>query len=231
MEVLADIPFEADAEAILEELRLPPDSSYAEEVREALARGLAVARPKAAYRVAYIEEKTEQSVRLDGVVFTSRVLRVNLEEAQRVFAYVATCGRELADYAESLDDPLSRFALDTLMRRAVGVASGAVRKTIVERFALGKFAAMSPGSLADWPVEQQRALFALMGDVRSAIGVELTDSCLMVPVKSVSGILFPTEVRFESCQLCPREGCEGRRAPYEPSLWQKRYDIPAPPRY
>jgi len=229
MEVLADMPFEADAEAILEELRLPPESSYADEVREAIVQGLEVARPKAAYRVAYIEEKTERSVRLDGVVFTSRVLRVNLDEAQRVFAYVATCGRELAGYADGLDDPLSRFALDTLMRKALGTASGAVRKTVVERFALGKFAAMSPGSLADWPVEQQRALFALLGDVRSAIGVELTESCLMVPVKSHSGIIFPTEVRFESCQLCPREECEGRRAPYDPSLWEKRYGVPAPP--
>jgi len=229
MEVLADIPFEADAEAILRELRLPPEGSYADEVRQALVRGIEVARPKAAYRVAYIEEKTEWSVRLDGVVFTSRVLRVNLEEARRVFAYVATCGRELADYADGLEDPLSRFALDTLMRKALGVAAGAARKAIVERFALGKFAAMSPGSLADWPVEQQHALFALLGDLRSAIGVELTESSLMVPVKSLSGILFPTEVRFESCQLCPRENCDGRRAPYDPSLWQRRYGIPAPP--
>ena len=49
----------------------------------------------------------------------------------------------------------------------------------------------------------------------------LTDTFLMVPIKSVSGIFFPTEVSFESCQLCPRENCIGRRAPYDPALVKK----------
>ena len=53
------------------------------------------------------------------------------------------------------------------------------------------------------------------------IGVTLSESFLMIPIKSVSGILFPKEIRFESCQLCPREKCAGRRAPYEESLWQE----------
>jgi len=44
-----------------------------------------------------------------------------------------------------------------------------------------------------------------------------------VPVKSVSGIMFPTEMSFESCGLCPREVCPGRRAAYDPGLWEKRY--------
>jgi len=87
---------------------------------------------------------------------------------------------------------------------------------------------MSPGSLADWPMEQQRQLFALLGDVRGRIGVELTESCLMIPIKSISGLLFPTEIRFESCQLCPREGCPGRRAEHDPVLWERRYGKPPP---
>jgi hypothetical protein len=53
--------------------------------------------------------------------------------------------------------------------------------------------------------------------------VTLTDSFLMVPTKSVSGIVFPTEVSFESCRLCPRSDCPGRRAKYDPNLWEQRY--------
>jgi hypothetical protein len=37
----------------------------------------------------------------------------------------------------------------------------------------------------------------------------------VLPRKSVSGIYFPTEVSFFSCQLCPRERCEGRKARYD----------------
>ena len=61
---------------------------------------------------------------------------------------------------------------------------------------------------------QQRQLFQLLGDVESSIGVRLTDSFLMIPNKTVSGILFPTEVPFYSCQLCTREACPRRRAEY-----------------
>ena len=63
-------------------------------------------------------------------------------------------------------------------------------------------------------------------DVEKLIGVRLTDSFLMVPMKSISGILFPTEVRFESCQLCPRKDCPGRRAPYDQALWSKYAEHP-----
>jgi len=70
---------------------------------------------------------------------------------------------------------------------------------------------------------QQRELFTLLGDTRGPVGVELTETCLMVPVKSVSGIFFPSETHYENCQLCPRETCPGRRAPYDSDLYARRY--------
>jgi len=45
----------------------------------------------------------------------------------------------------------------------------------------------------------------------------------MIPNKTTSGIRFPTEERFESCQLCPRETCPGRRAAFEPDLYARKY--------
>jgi len=66
-------------------------------------------------------------------------------------------------------------------------------------------------------------LFALLGDATEAVGVRLLDSLLMTPTKSVSGIRFPTEERFESCQLCPRPDCPGRRAPYDATLYERKY--------
>jgi hypothetical protein len=37
----------------------------------------------------------------------------------------------------------------------------------------------------------------------------------MIPTKSVSGIYFPTEITFYSCQLCPPKASDGRKAPYD----------------
>jgi hypothetical protein len=45
----------------------------------------------------------------------------------------------------------------------------------------------------------------------------------MVPNKSVSGLLYPSEDGFQSCQLCHREGCPNRRAPFDPHLWEERF--------
>ena len=82
---------------------------------------------------------------------------------------------------------------------------------------------MGPGSLEEWPITQQRLLFDAMDGLDRQIGVKLTDSFLMVPVKSISGIRFPSKNRFESCQLCPRKNCIGRRAPYDQDLYEKRF--------
>lgn len=49
----------------------------------------------------------------------------------------------------------------------------------------------------DWPIQEQRKLFEIIGNTKDLIGVELTDSCLMLPIKSVSGIWFPAE-HFEN---------------------------------
>jgi len=36
-----------------------------------------------------------------------------------------------------------------------------------------------------------------------------------VPLKSGSGIWFPSESHYENCMLCPRTDCPNRRAPYD----------------
>ena len=60
------------------------------------------------------------------------------------------------------------------------------------------------------------------------IGVHLTESCMMVPTKTVSGLRFHLEESFESCMLCPRPDCPSRKAPYDPDLYQRKYrSIPA----
>ena len=222
MEVLDNIPFSLEPGEVLR------DSADREELRacvdELIEAVRPVARPKAVYKVSYVGDRGEDSVSIDGVTFTSRVLRINLDPVGRVFPYVATCGRELDEIALPPDDLMSSFFMDRIKIAVLRSASRYLQQHIVETYRLGQVSRMSPGSLEDWPITQQKELFSIFGDVRDLIGVELAESFLMVPLKSVSGILFPTEVRFESCQLCPREVCENRRAPYDPEL-AERYAV------
>jgi hypothetical protein len=182
-----------------------------------------IVRPKALYKAVYIEAKHDDRVVIDGIELKSRVLRVNLEEAHRVFPFVATCGTEIEDWARSIDDIMKSFWAETIQGIALRSAIKALDKHIDEYFSPGLTSRMSPGSLKDWPIQEQRMLFTILGDTKESIGVQLTSSLMMSPTKSVSGILFPTEVSFESCQLCPREDCPGRRAPYDKDLYDRKY--------
>ena len=74
----------------------------------------------------------------------------------------------------------------------------------------------------------RRVFFALLEDGPDRIGVRLLESFLMHPIKTVSGIMFPTEEAFQSCMLCPRQDCPRRRAPYDPELYDRKYRSGAP---
>jgi hypothetical protein len=221
--VLDEIPFQLDPAALREMFRIKQGSRYIQELEGIAAEAQAIAGPKAMYRVAGIDSLGQDHAVVEGVTLTSRALRVSLEETHRLFPYVATCGTELADYADSLDGQLQRYWVEEMAGLALRVALEALEKHLEERFGLGKTAHASPGSLVDWPIREQRPLFALLGNPGKAVGVELTDTLLMTPLKSVSGVIFATEDDLESCRLCPREGCPSRRVPYEAGLYESKY--------
>jgi len=220
---LDNIAFQVDLDQLLKRLHVEGGSQYVQEIKGLASDAQAVGGPKALYNVAFIQSRGDDYVVIDDVVLTSRVLRVNLDSAHRVFAYVATCGVELDEWANSIDDVLHRYWADTIKEMALRSAIRALDEHLVARYRPRRTATMSPGRLADWPLREQGALFTLLGNPRDAIGVQLTDSFLMIPTKSVSGIRFPTEESFESCQLCPREHCPGRRAPYDEGLYERKY--------
>ena len=227
MEVLNSIPVNLDLEAVLKRMHVRNKSeSIVKNVQEMLEIAHPIAKPKAIYEVSYVDNKNGDSLEIGGVRFTSRVLRVNLDEVGRVFPYVVTCGRELDGIKIPSDDFIKGYYLDQIKETAVILARQHLEEHLREQYALGQMSRMAPGAGAgdDWPIIQQKELFSIFGGrdkVEELIGVRLTDNCLMIPIKSVSGILFPTEIKFEACQLCPREKCIGRRAAYDPDLVKK----------
>lgn len=221
--VLDAIPFELDLDALFKRVRIKGESSYAEDLRRLADEAERIARPRAFYRVVFVDPVDHDRIAVDGVTLTSRVLRVNLDQIQRVFPYVATCGVELERWASELDGMMERYWSEEIRMLALRAANRALTQHLSQCYRLDTLSSMSPGSLGDWPLREQRALFRILGDTAAAVGVRLRDSLLMVPSKSVSGIYFPTEATFESCQLCPRERCPQRRAPYDENLYEEQY--------
>ena len=222
MPVLSNIPFSLDASEMMPPLRIEPGSDDAAEFAELVGVAKKVGNPKAIYKEAFIEDIADETARIGGVVFNSRTLSNNLKSAERVFAYVSTCGCEIHEAFPAKGDILKEYWWDTIKARLLAAAGKHLSEHLHARFRLGKTATMSPGSgdAMIWPIEQQKPLFSLIGDVGPSIGVELTDSFLMVPNKTVSGILFPTEKDFRTCQVCHREGCPSRSAPFDEEIWR-----------
>ncbi len=221
--ILDTIPFKPDYDELAQKLRVRPGRSSEKELIQLLDEARTIARPKAIYCIGYIDDKTEDSIVIGDYTLTSRILRVNLENTHRCFLYIATCGRELHEWQLSISDMLAQFYADAINGAALQSARKALEAHLVERFGLGNTATMNPGSLEDWPLQAQIPLFEMLGDTQSAIGVELTDSLLMIPGQTVSGIRFETESNFASCQLCPKEDCPNRKAPYNAELFEQKF--------
>ena len=217
MELLENIPLDLDVGEVKRRLRIKGEEQ-SEQIQALIDVAVPLISARAMYKVAYIDKKGDDNVTIEGIRLKSRVLRKNLEEVGRVFPYVVTLGDELEAKVADYPDMLEKYYLDTIGNVALTKARKHMEDGLRSKLALGGMSFMSPGSLKDWPIEEQRPLFSIIGDVEGTIGVKLSESLLMIPRKSVSGLFFTTEINFQSCQLCPREGCENRRARYDEGM-------------
>jgi hypothetical protein len=226
MDAIKFIPYKLDARQLMERVHIRQNSAYAQEFEQLIQFAQQVGKPKALYTEAYVELHGKNTVSLNGITFISSMLRDNLSNIDRVFPFIVTCGLEM-DQAYQFDgDILKQFWWDTIKESLLMSAYQYLLGVLERKFQLKKIASMSPGSgdVNVWPIEQQKELFALLGDVRGQIGVELTDSFLMIPNKTVSGIHFPTERDFRTCQVCHRKHCPNRSAPFDQALWESIQD-------
>ena len=218
--ILDRIPFVPDPAQLAREMRLAETSEAAEILARLCAQAAPFGRPRALYGAAFISDRGENFVVIDGERFESRVLAINVAKLHRVFPMVASCGPELDEWAAKFEDDLERYLAEGVKGAALKAALLACDADLQARFKPGKVSTMAPGELAEWPLDQQVPLFRMLGDT-AAIGVRLLDTLFMSPNMTRSCIAFPSEHGFESCRLCQREKCPGRRAAYSQELKEK----------
>ena len=142
--------------------------------------------------------------------------------AEGLALFVATLGEALPARIRQLfdEDALAEgWMLDAVASAGADLLADRLaeryRKTLAERGAEGaRVLPYSPG-YCGWPTRGQRALFDALRP--EEIGVTLNDSCLMSPIKTVSGVLVagPGEAHrfrpnFPFCDDCQTHEC-GRR--------------------
>ncbi len=223
MEKLESIPVHQDLGEIKRRLHTERCGDWPH-VKTLIETAQPLIRPQAAFRVSYIEERLENAVTVDGIRLASHVLRKQLDKVDRVFPYVVSIGNQLEEKIRGCGDILDQYYLDTIGNVALSTVRKYLECQLMSKYAINGLSSMSPGSLSDWPIEEQKPLFSILGDVETAIGVTVTKDLLMVPTKSISGIYFPTDLPFYTCQLCPRKNCDSRKARFDKAL-AREYNI------
>jgi len=216
--VVNNIPVRVEFDEIKDKLLLD-DQDDIDLVYPNFMKAVQIAKPKAVCKVVYVEDIDDDLVTISGTTFRSAIMASNFKDAHRMFAYVATCGAEVDLWSREQGDYFMSLWLDMIKEMILTDAMTQFADIVTGKYSIDRYSTMNPGSGdADvWPIAQQRPLFDLIGDVQKDIGVVLTDSFLMIPTKSVSGILFPSESGYVNCEVCTRKNCRGRRAPYNPA--------------
>lgn len=153
------------------------------------------------------------------IIFKSRIIAQLLERCPQVSIFLVTIGKYLEETAFQLARDgliLQATVLDAIGSNAVEKVANFAQdriKEVAKARGLVTSRRFSPG-YCDWNIGQQRMLFyALTGNT---VGIRLTGECLMIPQKSISGIMGigPANANVENynpCKFCNKQDCPGRR--------------------
>lgn len=157
------------------------------------------------------------SIQIDAEIFNSdKIITKRLRNSTAIAVFVSTAGSKITNYASEIIqiDPLKSFILDTIGSETAEQACDLLEiklNNIVSSINWKITNRYSPG-YCGWLVKEQQKLFSLLP--KKFCGVSLTESSLMIPIKSVSGIigLGPIVKKEEyECSICDVENCFRRR--------------------
>ena len=176
--------------------------------------------PLYSYVIRDIESVHGSRVEIEGsVVFQSGVIARMLEQCEKVAVFALTIGNHLEELVAHLAEGgviVQAAVLDAIGSGATEKVADFVQDRIGEvAHAQGLCVSrrFSPG-YCDWDVSQQEMVFrAMNGD---SAGVRLTEGYLMLPRKSISGIIgigtrSSNVENYNPCKTCSKQDCLGRR--------------------
>lgn len=151
---------------------------------------------------------------IGGVAFgVGKKIARQLRNAEGGALFICTAGPGIGERSKELmarGELIEGYILDVIGSLTVEAAIGKIQDIFeLEMTAAGKKIAnrYSPG-YCGWALKEQRQFFRFFPE--NHCGIKLSDSCLMDPIKSVSGIIgFGAEIRktVYECQMCELETC------------------------
>jgi len=215
-EYYIELPYEIDLAALERSIKMRAiNVDLSAVVHRIVEMVRPVTRPKAVFRPLIVENLHDSSFMLGGVTFCSRVLGKVLQEGDIVFPYIVTIGTELDILDSSQNDMLEKFRIDAVKSAVLFAAGRTFEDLLKKQYPERRLTHINPGEIDDWPLIQQKQVFHLLDGSIGQLGVQLTEGCMIKPVKSRSGIYFANDDGFETCRLCTQYRCAGRRAAFD----------------
>jgi len=156
----------------------------------------------------------DRTIEVGGVIFDVKpIIFRQIKDAEEVALFICTAGPEIGERSRRSmkeGDLLRGYIYDVIGSEVVEAAADRMQEELREKMAIpgnGITNRFSPG-YCGWDVAEQHKLFGFFRD--NFCGITLTESALMNPVKSVSGIIgIGRDVRFApyQCHLCEDKNC------------------------
>ncbi len=177
---------------------------------------IGLAEPKAAYTLFRnpVFDKNEGNLTINNVRFDLKKLVTSfLNKSTLIAVFVGTCGDKVEKFSKNLmseGHTLEGYIVDLIGSEIAEGVADYIHKQI-ENDAVGMDMKTthrySPG-YCNWSVSDQHKLFSLIEGANC--GISLTPTALMIPIKSVSGVVgIGTKVKQMAykCSFCSDEKC------------------------
>jgi hypothetical protein len=154
------------------------------------------------------------NIRVNDIEFNSgKIITGSLKKSEKIALFLMTAGKGIEMWSRKMirdGDPLSGYIIDLLgsetVESATDLMQGDLEMKMKDRGSriTNRY---SPG-YCGWLVQEQQKLFSLFPE--NFCDISLSKSSLMIPIKSVSGIIgIGKDVRKTaySCNICDMENC------------------------
>lgn len=197
-----------------------PDAMVIEETDALLKRITPLLRPRFFFFLTdgRVDTEKETLIVQDTVLSIGKTIARQLRGAEAFAFFAATAGSEFEAFQHTLrqeNDLVKVYIADSLgsiIAEKTADCMEVALASFIEKKNWKHTNRYSPG-YCGWHVSEQQKLFSLF-PVASPCGIQLTDSSLMIPIKSVSGVIgVGSEVRKldYTCGLCTYENCFRKR--------------------
>ena len=156
----------------------------------------------------------KSNIKLDGLEFQpTKAIAHQVRSAEKLAFFMITAGEGITSWSRTElteGDPMAGYIIDLMGSEIVVAALDRMQDDLAGKMKSAGFKITnrySPGDCG-WPVTDQQKLFSLFP--KDFCGISLSESSLMHPIKSVSGIIgigqYVRKTAY-ACDLCEMETC------------------------